>query len=123
MELEKYRNDQEVSQSFLVNMEAPDVTENHRDYNDFEVSALQCSSSQSNTSLKSSSWSVSSSTSDSSSLEGSMRSTRDGGSIGELLQIGSKEPLSFFCQPCPGSCGLGLQKIAWQARQWFTICI
>ena len=33
MELEKYRNDQEVSQSFLVNMEAPDVTENHRDYN------------------------------------------------------------------------------------------
>ena len=33
MELEKYRNDQEVSQSFLVNMEGPDVTENHRDYN------------------------------------------------------------------------------------------
>ena len=26
MELEKYRNDQEVSQSFLVNMEAPYVT-------------------------------------------------------------------------------------------------
>ena len=33
MELEKYRNDQEVSQSFLVNMEAPDMTEKHRDYN------------------------------------------------------------------------------------------
>ena len=33
MELEKYRNDLEVSQSFLVNMEAPDVTENHRDCN------------------------------------------------------------------------------------------
>ncbi|CAH3157396.1 unnamed protein product [Porites lobata] len=33
MELEKNRNDQEVSQSFLVNMEAPDETENHRDYN------------------------------------------------------------------------------------------
>ena len=30
MELEKYRNDQEVSQSFLVNMEAPDVTEPSR---------------------------------------------------------------------------------------------
>ena len=35
MELEKYRNDQEVSQSFLVNMEAPDVTEKH--YNDYNV--------------------------------------------------------------------------------------
>ena len=33
MELEKYQNDQEVSQSFVVNMEAPDVAENHRDYN------------------------------------------------------------------------------------------
>ena len=33
MELEKHRNDQEVSQSCLVNMEAPAVTENHRDYN------------------------------------------------------------------------------------------
>ena len=41
MELEKYRNDQEVSQSFLVNMEAPDVTENHRDYN-VKIS-LKCS--------------------------------------------------------------------------------
>ncbi|RMX60850.1 hypothetical protein pdam_00007754 [Pocillopora damicornis] len=33
MELEKYRNNQEVRQSFIVNMEGPDVTENHRDYN------------------------------------------------------------------------------------------
>ena len=41
MELEKYRNDQEVSQSFLVNMEAPDVTENHRDYN--VRKSLKCS--------------------------------------------------------------------------------
>ena len=41
-----------------------------------------------------------------------MRSTRDGESIGKLLQIGSKEPLSFFSHPCPGLCGLGLQKIA-----------
>ena len=41
MELEKYRNDQEVSQSFLVNMEAPDVTENHRDYNVRKL--LKCS--------------------------------------------------------------------------------
>ena len=39
MELEKYRNDQEVS--FLVNMEAPDVTENHRDYN--VRKSLKCS--------------------------------------------------------------------------------
>ena len=41
MELEKYRNDQEVSQSFLVNMEAPNVTENHRDYN--VRKSLKCS--------------------------------------------------------------------------------
>ena len=41
MALEKYRNDQEVSQSFLVNMEAPDVTENHRDYN--VRKSLKCS--------------------------------------------------------------------------------
>ena len=44
MELEKYRNDQEVSQSFLANMEAPDVTwrdENHRDYN--VRKSLKCS--------------------------------------------------------------------------------
>ena len=45
MEWEKYRNDQEVSQkvsqSFLVNMEAPDVTENHRDYN--VRKSLKCS--------------------------------------------------------------------------------
>ena len=41
MELEKYRNDQEVSQSFLVNMEAPDVTEKHRDYN--VRKSLKCS--------------------------------------------------------------------------------
>ena len=41
MELEKYRNDQEVSQSLLVNMEAPDVTENHRDYN--VRKSLKCS--------------------------------------------------------------------------------
>ena len=41
MELEKYRNDQEVSQSFLVNMEAPDLTENHRDYN--VRKSLKCS--------------------------------------------------------------------------------
>ena len=41
MELEKYRNDQEVSQSFLVNMEAPDVTENHQDYN--VRKSLKCS--------------------------------------------------------------------------------
>ena len=41
MELEKYRNDQEVSQSFLVNMEAPDVAENHRDYN--VRKSLKCS--------------------------------------------------------------------------------
>ena len=41
MELEKYRNDQEVSQSFLVNMEEPDVTENHRDYN--VRKSLKCS--------------------------------------------------------------------------------
>ena len=41
MELEKYRNDQEVSQSFLVNMEAPDVTENHRYYN--VRKSLKCS--------------------------------------------------------------------------------
>ena len=33
--------DQEVSQSFLVNMEAPDVTENHRDYN--VRKSLKCS--------------------------------------------------------------------------------
>ena len=41
IELEKYRNDQEVSQSFLVNMEAPEVTENHRDYN--VRKSLKCS--------------------------------------------------------------------------------
>ena len=41
MESEKYRNDQEVSQSFLVNMEAPDVTENHRNYN--VRKSLKCS--------------------------------------------------------------------------------
>ena len=41
MKLEKYRNDQEVSQSFLANMEAPDVTENHRDYN--VRKSLKCS--------------------------------------------------------------------------------
>ena len=41
MELEKYRNDQEVSQSFLVNMKAPDMTENHRDYN--VRKSLKCS--------------------------------------------------------------------------------
>ena len=34
-------NYQEVSQSFLVNMEAPDVTENHRDYN--VRKSLKCS--------------------------------------------------------------------------------
>ena len=41
MELEKYRNDQEVSQSFLVNIEAPDETEHHRDYN--VRKSLKCS--------------------------------------------------------------------------------
>ena len=43
MELERYRNDQEleVGHSFLVNMEAPDVTENHRDYN--VRKSLKCS--------------------------------------------------------------------------------
>ena len=41
MELEKYRNDQEVSKSFLVIMEAPDVAENHRDYN--VRKSLKCS--------------------------------------------------------------------------------
>ena len=43
MELEKYRNDQEVSQSFLVNMEAPDVTEKHRDYVYNVRKSLKCS--------------------------------------------------------------------------------
>ena len=50
MELEKYRNDQEVSQSCLVNMEAPAVTENHRDYN--VRKSLKCSKRASQVEIK-----------------------------------------------------------------------
>ena len=37
MELDKYRNDQEVSQSFVVNMEAADVTKTHHHSIDTDI--------------------------------------------------------------------------------------